>query len=174
MHRYSELAMRCAALTQGNLQEAREHILRELQTSGATMLVKALQAIELQQAMVAVGMVAMFDAAIQDALQCPDGFVAGMKIIEGAGDMDLARKFDNLRLAINVLKHGVGRSHDALLLRQSELPFRVGVPGVAFDEGDVSEVNTLVLADGAFLDYCAEVVIEVAELINRERPMTFL
>ena len=124
--------------------------------------------------MVAVGMVAMFDAAIQDALQCPNGFAEAMRVIEGAGDVDLARKFENLKLAINVLKHGVGRSYDALLLRQAELPFRVGAPGVAFEEGGVSEVNTLVLADGAFLSYCAEVVGEVAELINREWPRTFL
>src|SRR5688500_4874512 len=118
MHPFSELATRCAALTDGLLEENRAHVLAELQEHGTTSLVKALQAVELQGAIVAVGMVAMFDAALQDALECKDGFQEALKVIEQAGEPELFKRFRDVQLAVNVLKHGRGRSHDELMARR--------------------------------------------------------
>ena len=174
MHPFSELAMRCAAFTHGILSETREHILQELQGSGATVLVKALQSIELQQAIVAVGMVAMFEAALQDALECDDGFGGALRVIEDAGDDNLARQFRDVQLAINVLKHGRGRSYDALLRRRADLPFRVKAQDDSFEEGDVSELAFLIRTDEEFLAYCASIVDRVAAAIRAQKGHAFV
>jgi len=174
MHPFSELAMRCAAFTHGTLSETREHILQELQGSGATVLVKALQSIELQQAIVAVGMVAMFEAALQDALECEDGFGEALRMIEGAGDDDLARQFRDVQLAINVLKHGRGRSYEALLHRREDLPFRIKAHDESFEEGDVSELAFLIKADEGFLAHCASIVDRVAAVIRGQKEHAFV
>jgi hypothetical protein len=62
-----------------------------------------------------------------------------------------------------VLKHGRGRSYDALVKKASALPFRVKRPGESFFcEGDIAEVSTLVEVDDAFLLSCAEIIREVS------------
>jgi hypothetical protein len=174
MHPFSELAMRCAALTDSLLEEKKEYVLGELQRHGTTVLVKALQAIELQGAIVAVGMVAMFDAALQDALECKDGFAEALALIESAREHELYARFKNVQLAVNVLKHGKGRSYIELMARRELLPFRVRAEDEFFNEGDVSELATLVRVDSAFLHYCAETIDLVAELIKRQRPDSWI
>ncbi|WAT15229.1 hypothetical protein [Xanthomonas fragariae] len=170
MHPFSKLAMRCAALTSSLLEEKREHMVGELQQRGETALVKALQVVELQGALVAVGMVAMFDAALQRALDCEDGFAEALVLIDYAGEHELHARFKDVRDAVNVLKHGRGRSYVALMARREWLPFRVRAEDEFFNEGDVSELATLVQVDSAFLQYCAETIDLVAELIKRQRP----
>ena len=76
---------------------------------------------------------------------------------------------------INVLKHGRGRSYDALVVKADRLPFRVKRPGEAFFfEGDVSEVATLIEVDDAFVLGCADVIRRVAERVQKARPEVFL
>ena len=174
MHPFSELVMRCALLTDGMLEENRAHLLAELQQHGTTAMVKALQAVELQGAIVVVGMVAMFDAALQDALDCRDGFAEALGILEASGEDALHARFKDVQLAINVLKHGRGRSHNELLARRDTLPFRVRAEDEFFEEGDVSELATLVQVDGGFLRHCAETIDLVAELIKRQRPSSWV
>ncbi len=174
MHPFSELATRCTALTYGLIEEGRADVTAALKASGATSLVKALQAIELQGAIFSVGMVAMFDAALQDALECKDGFQEGLKVIEQAGDIALLDRFRNVQLAINVLKHGRGRSHRELLARREDLPFQVRAEGELFEEGDVSELATLVKVDGAFIHYCSETIDLVAALVKNQRPSSWV
>lgn len=174
MHPFSELATRCAALTNGLLEENRAYVIAELQESGATVLVKALQAVELQGAIVSVGMVAMFDAALQDALECKDGFQEALKIIEQAGELELFARFRDVQLAVNVLKHGAGRSHDELMVRRDQVPFRVRGNDEFFNEGDVSALATLVQVDSEFLHYCSETIDLVAALIKKERPTAWV
>ena len=174
MHPFSELATRCAVLTHGLLEENRAYILAELQENGTTILVKALQAIELQGAIVAVGMVAMFDAALQDALECKDGFSEALKVIEQAQEFELITRFRDVQLAVNVLKHGKGRSHNELMARRDQLPFRVRAEDESFSEGDVSELATLVQVDNAFLHYCSETIDLVAALIKKVKPNSWV
>lgn len=170
MHPFSELAVRCAAMAASNAREASDYVLAELEISGSTALVKALQAVELQRAMTTVGLVSMFEAVLQDALGAVDGFRAARDILRGGGYVDSDQRFSDLLRAINVLKHGTGRSYEELLERRSTLPFRVRAQDESFEEGDVSELLFLIKADEEFLTYSAALVEEVTTKIRILRP----
>ena len=171
MHAFTELVHRCAGFTLSALDRTNDEVLKQLETSGATHLVKSLQMIELQKAILAVGMFSMFEAALQDGLVCANGFREAEKILDQAGEATLSSRFTEIQLAINVLKHGRGRSYDRLVERCAELPFRVRQPDEAyFCEGDVSEVDTLIRVDDEFVLRCAKVIEEVSEVIKTVRP----
>lgn len=165
MHAFSELAARCAAMAARSAREASDYVLAELNESGSTALVKALQAVELQRAITTVGMVSMFEAVLQHALGAADGIRAARDILRDGGYADLEQRFSDLLRAINVLKHGSGRSYEELMKRRRELPFRVRAQDESFEEGDVSELLFLIKADEEFLTYSAAIIQEVtAEL----------
>lgn len=174
MHAFTDLVDRCTAFTLGALNDASERTNDALQTSGATALVKTLQLIQLQKAISAVGMFALFEAMLQDGLVSAHGFSEARAILDRGGETTLKERFGNLQLAINVLKHGRGRSYDALFAKADALPFRVKHPGDAFFEGDVSEVSMLVDVDDAFVRNCAEVIRDVSVAIRRVRPDVFI
>jgi hypothetical protein len=171
MHSFTELVDRCATFTLGTLKAANERTIEQLQTSGATSLVKTLQMVQLQKAIFAVGMFSIFEANLQGGLGCSDGFSEAKKILADGGELDLKENFNDLFLAINVLKHGRGRSYDALVAKAEALPFRIKLPDQSFFfEGDVSEVSTLVQVDDAFVQRCGKVISDVSEVISRLRP----
>jgi len=171
MHSFTELVDRCANFTLGTLKEANERTIEQLQTSGATSLVKTLQMVQLQKAIFAVGMFSIFEANLQEGLNCSDGFSEAKKILEGEGELNLNEHVNDLFLAINVLKHGRGRSYDALVAKAEALPFRIKLPDQPFFfEGDVSEVSTLVQVDDTFVQLCGKVISDVSEVISRARP----
>jgi hypothetical protein len=92
------------------------------------------------------------------------------KLLEREGETALRDRFADFQIAINVLKHGRGRSYDALIARSAQLPFRIKKPGEAFFfEGDVSEVATLIEVDDEFVFGCAEVIRDVAETVQKTR-----
>jgi hypothetical protein len=69
---------------------------------------------------------------------------------------------------VNVLKHGRGRSYDALVAEAVTLPFRVKLPEEAFfNEGDVSEVSALIEVDDRFVLLCADVINQVSIVLNK-------
>ena len=167
MHAFSDLVQRSTAFSLNALEVAQQSVIEGLQTSAATPLVKALQMIQLQKAISAVGMFSMFDAILQARLQCADGFREAAGLLESKGEVALSERFSDLQLAVNVLKHGKGRSYDALVQKASSLPFRVKLPDEAFfNEGDVAEVSTLVEVDDAFVLLCAEVIYAVSVSIQ--------
>ena len=171
MHSFTELVDRCAIFTLGTLKEANERTIEQLQTSGATSLVKTLQMVQLQKAIFAVGMFSIFEANLQEGLSCSDGFSEAKKILECEGELELNERFKDLFLAVNVLKHGRGRSYDALVGKDKTLPFRIKLPDQSFFfEGDVSEVSTLVQVDDTFVQLCGKVISDVSEVISRTRP----
>ena len=171
MHTFADLVDRCAAFTLKALRDANERTIDALQTGAVTTLVKALQMIQLQKAILAVGMFSLFEAILQDGLSCSDGFREAADILDREDEAVLKEHFNDLQLAINVLKHGRGRSYDALVAKAGALRFRVKLPGEAFFcEGDVSEVSTLIEIDDTFVLSCAEVIREVSEAIRRARP----
>ncbi len=175
MHSFAELVDHCTAFTLEALREANERALDGLQTSAATPLVKALQMVQLQKAISAVGMFSIFEAMLQDGLECGDGFRGAQEILEREGETALKERFVDLQLAINVLKHGRGRSYDALIAKADRLPFRIKRPEeVFFFEGDVSEIATLIEVDDAFVISCAEVIRQVSETVQKARPGFFL
>jgi len=157
-------------MTTSGTEEARQHVLALLQESGSTVLVKGLQAIELQRAMTSVGFVSMFEAALQRALGVENGFCSARAVLQEGGHADLEKSFADTLLAINVLKHGAGRSHSELLARRNELPFKVRAEDEVFEEGDLSELDFLVRADDEFFHHCAAIVGKVVAEIRALRP----
>jgi len=167
MHEFHELVQRSTAFSLNALDEAQQRTIDALQTSAATTLVKTLQMVQLQKAISAVGMFSMFDAILQNQLQCKDGFKEAGKILEIQGEIELKESFSNFQLAVNVLKHGKGRSYNDLIEKAAILPFRVKLPDeYFFNEGDVSEISTLVEVDDAFVLQCAEVIHAVSVAIG--------
>lgn len=167
MHSFSELIGRCTAFTLNALNSARASTLQELKISGATTHVKSLQMIELQKAVVAVGMFSLFEAELQDSLACDDGFHKADGLLNRTGRTELKNRFYDFRQAINVLKHGRGASYEALISRHDTLDFKIKLPGeVFFCEGDVSEVSTLIEVNDTFVLDCAEIIQSVSEAIN--------
>ena len=167
MHEFSELVEHSTAFSINALNAAQQSAIDGLKTSAATSLVKTLQMVQLQKAISAVGMFSMFDATLQEQLRCADGFRAAGELLEAQGEKTLNERFSDLRLAINVLKHGRGRSYDALIKKSDSLAFRVKRPDEAFfNEGDVAEISALIEVDDQFLLLCAETIHGVAGIVN--------
>jgi hypothetical protein len=79
MHHFSALVYRSTAFSLQALQEVESKILEQLQTSGSTNLVKNLQMIQLQKAIIAIGIFSMFESILQDNLACKNGFKEAKK-----------------------------------------------------------------------------------------------
>lgn len=123
--------------------------------------------VQLQKAIFAVGMFSIFESNLQEGLSCSNGFGEAKKILEDAGELDLKERFDDLFLAVNVLKHGRGRSYDALVAKAEVLQFRIKLPDESFFfEGHVSEISTLVEVDDAFVQRCGKVISNLSEVIS--------
>jgi hypothetical protein len=175
MHNFADLADRSIIFVLGALHDAHTRLTDPshpayVERPASRAFVQTLQMIRLQKAILAVGMFSMFEAILQDGLGCAEGFREAGKILEDNDQHDLKERFDNLQLAINVLKHGKGRSYEALL-EKHDLSFKVKQPTEAFFfEGDVSEVSTLVHVDDEFVVDCAQVIRRVAAAIRTSRP----
>lgn len=167
MHRFEDLISRSTTFTLGILEDTNSKIIEALQTSGSTILVKNLQMIQLQKAILAIGMFSMFDAILQDRLSCRNGFKSAKSILKEKQSIELHDRFDEFICAINVLKHGEGPSYETLLLKSELLPFRIKLRGGNyFDEGDVSEIKTLIEVDDNFVMNCADLIEKVTEEIR--------
>jgi hypothetical protein len=154
------------------LKQAEDEVIEALQTSGATRQVKNLQMIQLHRAVIAVGIFSLFESIVQDRLECDNGFVAVRECLECEGEVDLGKLFSLFVYAINVLKHGRGRSYDALVAMGTDLPFRIRRPGEDFFfEGDVSEVATLVEVDDRFVRECTDLITQVTGVITKARSV---
>lgn len=171
MHAFTELIDRSTSFALGALKETEKGVVEALQTSGATHLVKTLQMIQLQKVIMAVGMFSIFEAILQDGLACRDGFVEARNCLEREGEEEIKKRFSQFTSAINVLKHGRGRSYQALLSEVEEIHFRLKrLDERFFSEGDVSEVSTLIEVDDQFVLGCAEVIRQVSSVIARAHP----
>ncbi len=166
MHKFCDLIQLSTAYNIKTLESEEKNIIDEMQTSASTPLVKSIQLVQLQKIVISVGMFSMLDAILQEELNCKNGFRAAEEILEDKNLLELKEKFCDLELAINVLKHGKGRSYNTLVQKAKSLPFRVKLPGESFFfEGDVSEVSTLIYVDDAFVTLCAAVIHEVSNAI---------
>jgi hypothetical protein len=175
MHQFTELVDRCTQFTLVSLKEVSDNTLKELQTSGATRLVKNLHLIQLQKAIMAAGMFSLFESILQDRLGCQDGFLEASKLLDEKNETQLKEKLSVFQMAINVLKHGRGRSYNALVAKADSLPFKVKQPTQPFfNEGDVSEISTLIEIDDDFIMGCAEIIRDVSSVIRKVRPNIWL
>jgi hypothetical protein len=66
--------------------------------------------IRLEKAILVVGMFSIFDAILQDRLDCSNGIAEAKKILKDGGETELLEQFIDYELAINALKHGKGRA----------------------------------------------------------------
>lgn len=168
MHRFSELVYRSTAFSLDSLEDLESKVIEQLQTSTSTGLVKTLQMVQLQKAIIAIGMFSLFESILQDGLTCKNGFDEAKIILDQSGNVDLKNRFDDFICAINVLKHGKGRSYDALVAKSTSLPFRIKLTEEDFfNEGDVSEVSTLIEVNDKFVLDCAKLIEEVSEEIRK-------
>jgi hypothetical protein len=93
------------------------------------------------------------------------------RILGTKGETSLQEKFSDFQGAINALKHGRGRSYDALVAKAAGLPFKVKLPAEDFfNEGDVSEISTLIDVDDNFVRECASLIQDISFAIRRVRP----
>ena len=168
MHEFTELIYKCTSFSLSSLNKVNSEIIQELESSASTNLVKNLQMINLHKTVLAVGMFSIFEAHLQDNLNCKDGFIEAKRILNQAGENDINECFNDLILAVNVLKHGKGRSYDALVERVEKLPFRVKLPAESFFyEGDMSEISTLIQVDDVFVELCSKSIVDVSNVIRK-------
>ncbi|HRN46449.1 MAG TPA: hypothetical protein PKW69_00335 [Niabella sp.] len=170
MPHFDDLAYRSTSFTLNALEELNSKIMDELQTSASTISVKNLQMIQLQKAIIAIGMFSLFESILQTGLNCRNGFEEAKKVLFQCGKTELHSRFEDFISAINVLKHGKGRSYNDLVTKSNTLPFKIKLPDENFfDEGDVSEISTLVEVNDKFVLDCAELIEQVSKEIRRER-----
>jgi len=168
MHQFGELVWRSIGFVMAKLDELEDETIKELETSGATIHIKNLQALNMQRVINAVGAFAIFEAHLQDQffwqhkIETMYAFDEARKKLKEKGRVELEDRFGILIEAIHILKHGKGKSYEKLLKRQN-LPFRIKQPGENFfDEGDVSEVQTLIFVDREFVSSCLQVINDVS------------
>src|SRR5690242_7297734 len=98
MHSFVDLVERRTAFTLESLRETQEQVIDALQTSAGTPLVKALQMVQLQKAIFAIGMFSIFEAILQDRLACTDGFLETRTMLTSAGELALEERFGDFFL----------------------------------------------------------------------------
>jgi hypothetical protein len=165
MHNFEDLIQHGAHFMLAAIDAAEQDVSKQLETSGAARHVKALQMLQLQRAVLAVGMFSMLEAHLQRPGDGKYAFNAVAARLRDTGEPSLGDEFTVLKHAINALKHGRGPSYATLTeIPADRLPFRIKREGdYFFQEGEVGEVATLVEVDSAFLLYCAETVKRVSE-----------
>ncbi len=153
-----------------NFNRIEKIIYDELQTSGATRLVINLQKMQWERAIFAIGIFSLFEAVVQNELQIEKG--STFKELKGKlkrnNKPELLIKFEEFYCAINVLKHGKGSSYITLLEKKGSLPFEITPANSVFrNEGDVSEIETLIYVDDEFLRSCLVVICECYDELFR-------
>lgn len=165
-----ELIPRAVTFTLGHTEAARAEVVEALQESAATPLVTALRVMTMQQAILATGVMALFESVLQQAYGWTRTFAELDAHLRADGKADLADRFADFKNAINVLKHGQGGSYEKLLERRDSLPFAVKPKDENyFCEGDVSEVTSLVEPTVEFVEACGSIIQEVTDAL-RKRP----
>ncbi|PRM88395.1 hypothetical protein [Aliarcobacter cryaerophilus] len=162
MHNFNELIQYSTSFNLTSINKETKNLYRNLTTNANTSNIKMLQMIELQKIIISIGMFSMFDAIVQNELNCKNGFKRINEILIDKNEIELQNSFQDLSMAINVLKHGKGRSYESLLKRIDSLKFKIKkYDEIFFDEGDISELNTLIKVDDEFVLYCSDVIHEV-------------
>ena len=175
MHNFDELIYRSTAFTLSALEELNSKEIESFGTGASTTNVKSLQMIQLQKAILAIGMFSLFESILQEGLSCRNGFEEAKKALIKNEKVDLHSRFDDFICAINVLKHGRGRSYNALVAKSEVLPFKIKLPNKNFFfEGDVSEISTLIEVDDNFVLNCAELIEQISKEVRIEFPHYYL
>lgn len=150
-----------------NVKKVSEQCAMNLQTGAQTSDVNGLRTCSMAITIVGVGVIGTFEGMLQSHFGWVDAYTELDKLLRNKKRDDLADRLLNYRLAVNVLKHGEGRSYDRLLTSRAALPFAIKGRGEAFfDEGDISEVGGLVDTRGPFIENCVEIINEIRDEID--------
>lgn len=153
-----QLIVRTMRTAASAFQQDADETIAHLSESGSSEVINACRRATMNLVMVAVGGFSMLEGVLEQTRGWQHPYQELEHNLREKGNVALAQTFNNYRLAINVLKHGYGKSYERLLT-QAGLPFRVKLPNEAFfDEGDVGEIPGLVLVDFAFVQSCAAVI----------------
>jgi hypothetical protein len=115
--------------------------------------------LRLQRAILVTGMFSLFESLLQSEMGWAEPWDRLKEYLKKSGKIALAETLNDYQLAINVLKHGQGRSYQQLLQKSSKLEFKVKPEGEPFFfEGDVSEVGVLIDVDEQFVRRCAALI----------------
>lgn len=170
MHSYSELIHRSTSFSLKSIENIEAKVIDELQTTGSTIAVKNLQMIQLHKVIISIGMFSLLESILQKGLKCQNGFEEARKILIDSGKIDLNNLFVDFIYAINVLKHGKGRSYNYLIDKLDSLPFKIKLPDEDFfDEDDISEVETLIEVNDEFVLACAKLIEDISNEIRKKR-----
>ena len=162
MHNFNELIQYSTSFNLTSINKEIKKLYKNLENDASTLNIKILQMMELQKVIISIGMFSMFDAIVQDKLNCKNGFKRINEILTEKNEIELRNSFEDLSEAINVLKHGKGRSYESLLKKIDSLKFKIKKSDEAFfDEGNICEVNTLIKVDDEFVLYCSDIIHEV-------------
>lgn len=162
-----EHLLRAPRLISQKVAEVYDKHVKRLGTGASTIDVNGLRTCSMAITIVAVGLMGTFEAMLQGHAGWTDTYRELGKVLRGGGRADLADRMIDYRLAVNVLKHGEGRSYEQLLARRGLLPFPIKGRGEAFfNEGDVSEVGGLVDTRGGFVDDCTELLNEIRSVLG--------
>ena len=102
-------------------------------------------------------------------MTCRNGIDEANKILIKNGKVELSKRFEDFNCAINVLKHGRGRSYDVLVAKSDVLSFRIKLPHENFfSEGDLSEILTLIEVDDNFVLNCAKLIEQITKEVRIE------
>jgi hypothetical protein len=157
MHNFDELVYRGTAFTLSALEELNSKVIEEPETSASSIAVKNLQMIQLQKGILAIGMFSLFESLLQQGLSCRNGFKEAKKVILQNGKVELLNRFDTL------------------ISKSELLAFKIKLPDDNFfNEGDVSEVSTLIKVDDEFVLNCAELIKQISNEIRNEFSDYFL
>ena len=108
MHNFNELIQYSTSFNLTSINKETKNLYRNLTTNANTSNIKMLQMIELQKVIISIGMFSMFDAIVQNELNCKNGFKIINEILIDKNEIELQNSFQDLSMAINVLKHGKG------------------------------------------------------------------
>lgn len=166
-----DLVSLAAEYSMAGHERAETENLARLDQSGATEFINAARMMTMRATILATGTISVFEALLQQSVGWAQPFAMLDRHLRTHGLDDLAERFLDFRDAINVLKHGAGRSHDRLLARKDRVDFAVRTLEQPFHkEGDVSEISTLVRADAVFVKNCGRLIADVVCALRRTIP----
>ena len=133
------------------------------ETDASSGLINGFRIVTLRVAILCIGGISAFEATAQQVAGWADPLPELDRELAAVGRDDLIARFRDIRDAVNVLKHGYGRSYD----RKGELGFRVKERGDAFfHEGDVGEISALVDPDEVFALECITILEELDQALK--------
>ncbi len=136
-----------------------EDIYSALETSGATRLLSGIDVCNSQVALSLVGVFSVYELRLQTTIGGDKPIDDLIRRLASAAHSSDAAALDDYRLAVNVLKHGLGPSHNTLLARKSRLPFKVQANfGELAIEGDVCPPSDLVIVSTEHLEQCCDLI----------------